>query len=97
MLQLESRPVTLFLCDDGMAGICDALIAGRRGINSIERMAARLLRVVKQPKVQTCVKGRFFEHLQAKLDQLTAHDSNELVPIDLQAMANALEASHHQP
>jgi hypothetical protein len=37
------------------------------------------------------VKGRFFDRMQAKLDQLTAHDSNELVPINLQAMADSLE------
>jgi hypothetical protein len=36
------------------------------------------------------VKGRFFDRLDAKLDQLARFDSNELVSIDLQAMATAL-------
>jgi hypothetical protein len=31
--------------------------------------------------------------MQAKLDQLTTHDSNELVPIDVQGIADALEQS----
>jgi hypothetical protein len=57
-------------------------------------MAVRLLATAKQPQAQACVKGRFFDRMQAKLDQLTAHDSNELVPIDLQAMADALELSN---
>jgi hypothetical protein len=94
MLQLEQRPLTLFLCDSDMAGTCAALIAGRNtGRNSVERMAVRLLATAKQPQAQACVKGRFFDRMQAKLDQLTAHGSNELVPIDLQAMADALELS----
>jgi hypothetical protein len=36
------------------------------------------------------VKGRFFDRLDAKLNQLARFDSNELVSIDLQAMATAL-------
>ena len=95
MLQLEQRPLTLFLCDSDVAETCAALMAGRNtGRNSVERIAVRLLATAKQPQAQACVKGRFFDRMQAKLDQLTAHDSNELVPIDLQAMADALELSN---
>lgn len=95
MLQLEQRPLTLFLCDSDLAETCAALIAGRNmRRNSVERAAVRLLATAKQPQVQACVKGRFFDRMQAKLDQLTAHDSNELVPIDFQAMADALERSN---
>jgi hypothetical protein len=36
------------------------------------------------------VKGRFFDRLDAKLNRLARFDSNELVSIDLQAMATAL-------
>jgi hypothetical protein len=92
ILQLEARPLTLFLCDNEVAEVCAGLIAGggkERG--SVERMAVRLLRVMKQPQARACVKGRFFERMQAKLNQLTAHDSNELVSIDLRAVANTLE------
>jgi hypothetical protein len=32
--------------------------------------------------------------MQAKLNQLTAHDGNELVRIDVQAMADAMEGSN---
>jgi hypothetical protein len=92
MLQLEQRPLTLFLCDSDVAEACTALIAGRNmRHNSVERTAVRLLATAKQPQVHACVKGRFFDRMQAKLDQLTAHDSNELVPINLQAMADSLE------
>jgi hypothetical protein len=97
MLQLEQRPLTLFLCDGDAAETCAALIAGRNtGRNSVERMAVRLLATAKQPQAQACVKGRFFERMQTKLDKLAAHDSNELVMIDLQAMADVLERSNTQ-
>jgi hypothetical protein len=36
------------------------------------------------------VKGRFFDRLDAKLNQLARFDGNEPVSIDLQAMAAAL-------
>ena len=36
------------------------------------------------------MKGRFFDRLDAKLNQVARFDSNELVSIDLQAMATAL-------
>lgn len=92
ILQLETRPLTLFLCDNEVAEVCAGLIAGGgMGRGSVERMAVRLLHVMKQPQAQACVKGRFFERMQAKLNQLTSRDSNELVSIDLQAAANALE------
>ena len=94
-LQLEQRPLTLFLCDRDLAETCAALIAGRKaGHSFVERMAVRLLGTVREPQAQACVKGKFFDRMQAKLNQLTAHDSNELVRIDLQAMADAMEASN---
>ena len=92
MLQMEQRPLTLFLCDCDAAMISAALIAGRdTGRSSVERFAFRLLATVKQPQAKVCVKGRFFDRMQAKLNQLTAHDSNELVAINLQTVADALE------
>ena len=52
-------------------------------------MAARLLTPVSHPKAAACVKGRFFDRLDGKLNQLARFDNNELVSIDLQAMATA--------
>ena len=78
-----------------MAETCAALIGGRNaGHNLVDHMAARLLGAVRAPQAQACVKGKFFDRMQAKLNQLTAHDSNELVRIDLKAMADAVAASN---
>ena len=93
MLQLETRPLTVFACGSDVEAACTTLVAGGdAGHSSVERMAVRLLAAMQQPQAQPCRKGRFFDRMQAKLQQLTATDSNELVPIDPQAMAAALEA-----
>jgi hypothetical protein len=42
------------------------------------------------------VTGRFFDRLDAKLNQLAKFDSNELVSIDLQAMATALSPGQEE-
>jgi hypothetical protein len=92
MLQLETRPLTLFVCESDVVGLCAALIADHDAArSSVERMAVRLLSAVMRPQTQACVKGRFFDRMQVKLDQLSTHDSNELVPIDVQGIADALE------
>jgi hypothetical protein len=90
-LQLQCHPVILYHLDRAALASCTALVADRDSAATIiERMAARLLTAVSNPKPAACVKGRFFDRLDAKLNQLARFDSNELVPIDLQAMATAL-------
>ena len=87
-LQLHCRQVTLYHLDRAALASCTALIADRDSApTTIERMAARLLTAVSHPKAAACVKGRFFDRLDAKLNQLARFDSNELMSIDLQAMA----------
>jgi hypothetical protein len=41
---------------------------------------------------QSPVKGRFFDRAGEKLSQLARFDTNELVPVDLRAMAGALSS-----
>jgi len=90
-LQLQRHPVTLYHLDKAALASCTALVADRdSAATTIERMAARLLTAVSHPKAAACVKGRFFDRLDAKLNQLARFDSNELVSVDLQAIATAL-------
>ena len=94
-LQLQCHPVTLCHLDRAALASCTALVADRdSAATTIERMASRLLTAVSHPKAAVCVKGRFFDRLDAKLNQLARFDSNELVSIDLQAMATALLRGH---
>ena len=90
-LQLNCQPLTLYHLDRAALASCTALVADRdSAATTIERMASRLLTAVSDPKAAACVKGRLFDRLDAKLNQLAGFDSNELVSIDLQAMATAL-------
>ena len=90
-LQLHCHPVTLYHLDKAALTSCTVLVADcDSAATTIERMAARLLTAVSHPKAAACVKGRFFDRLDAKLNQLARFDSNELVSVDLQAMATAL-------
>jgi hypothetical protein len=92
-LQLQSYPLTLYHLDGTASARCTALIADRgSAATAIERMAARLLAAVSRPKMAECAKGRFFDRVSEKLGQLARFDSNELVSVDLQAMAAALSS-----
>jgi hypothetical protein len=92
-LQLQSYPVTLFHLDGAALARCTALIADRgAATTAIERMAARLLAAVSQPNAVECTKGRFFDRANDKLRQLARCATNELVPVDMQAMAAALSS-----
>jgi hypothetical protein len=55
-------------------------------------MTARLLAAVSQPNAAECTKGRFFDRANDRLNQLGTSASNELVPFDVQAMAEALSS-----
>ena len=90
-LRLHCHPVILYHLDRAALASCTVLVADRNcAATTIERMAARLLTAVSHPKIVACVKGRFFDRLTAKLNQLVRFDGNELMSIDLQAMATAL-------
>ena len=88
---LTPRRMTLYHLDRAALASCTALVAERDSAGTtIERMASRLLTAVSHPKAAACVKGRYFDRLDAKLNQLARFDSNELASVDLQAMATAL-------
>jgi hypothetical protein len=90
-LQLQNHPITLYHLDHAALVRCAALITNPDSVvSAIERMAARLLRLLFQVKAVECVKGRFFDRANEKLHQLARLESNELVSVDLRAMAAAL-------
>ena len=90
-LQLQSYPLTLYHIDGAALVRCSALIDDRgAAVTAVERMAARLLAAVSRPNAAECTKGRFFDRATDKLSQLARFDTNELVSLDLQAMASGL-------
>jgi len=90
-LQLQNYPLTLYQLESAALERCAILIANRgAAITVVERMTARLLATVIQANPVKCTKGRFFDRVSDKLSQLAKFDSNELVPFDVRAMAEAL-------
>ena len=91
ILQLQSLPATLFVCDAGVFQQCANLVSGHCVRNSLAAQATnRLLRAICKVRVQGCVKGRFFDRMAGKLHQLAEGDSNELVPINMEAVTAAV-------
>ena len=91
ILQLQSRPMTLFVCDAAVLRQCAELVGSHPASSSpAARSTDRLLRAICAARVQGCVKGRFFDRMTAKLDQLARRDSNELIPINMAAVTTAL-------
>jgi hypothetical protein len=68
---LTPRRMTLYHLDRAALASCTALVAERDSAGTtIERMASRLLTAVSHPQAAACVKGRFFDRLDAKLNQI---------------------------
>ncbi len=92
-LQLQNYPLTLYYLESAALARCAILIANRGvAVTVVERMVARLLAAVFQPNTAKCTKGRFFDRVSDKLSQLGKFGANELVPFDVQAMAEALSS-----
>jgi hypothetical protein len=81
LFQLQRHPVTMYHLDRAALASCTALVADRdSAVTTIERMAARLLTVVSHPKAAACVKGRFFDRLDGKLNQLAGSTATRWCP-----------------
>ena len=92
-LRLQSYSLTLYHLDGAALARSATLIADRgSAATTIEQMAARLLAAASQPKLEKYTKGRFFDRASEKLRRLARFDTNELMPVDLAAMAAALSA-----
>lgn len=90
-LHLQDRPLTFYHLDDVAGERCAALLAApQAAADPIERMLVRLLAAAAQVSSLPCAKGRFFDQMTEKLDQVTQFRGNELVPVGLQAIASAL-------
>jgi hypothetical protein len=93
VLQLQNYPLTLYHLESAALERCAVLIADRgAALSVVERMAARLLAAVSRPNTEKCTKGRFFDRASDKLSQLGKFATNELVPFDVQAVAEALSS-----
>jgi hypothetical protein len=92
-LQLQNYPLTVYHLESAALARCAILIANPgAAVTVVERMVARLLACVFQPNTGKCTKGRFFDRFSDKLNRFGKFGTNELVPFDVQAMAEALSS-----
>jgi hypothetical protein len=90
LLQLENVPTELFVSPPDALLRCQTALGMRTGPadpSSIEPLSV-LLRGLKKVSVLPCVKGRFYDAMEAKLDQLARRHVNELVPVTFDLIIN---------
>ena len=91
LLQLENLRTELFISAKDSFSLAEGLVTqAPTELSPASRALQTLLSGVKQVRVLPCVKGRFFDAMEAKLCQLSSRRSNELVPIAFGAIVNAL-------
>ncbi len=89
-LHLTHVPVTLYITCPQALELCKTLKAiGTIQVqdNPIEQSVKLLLLNLTKVEFMPCVKGPFFERIQAKMDQVKHRKTNELVTVDFQKMA----------
>jgi hypothetical protein len=84
ILQLENVVTELFVIPPAALDVCSRLLrhpettAAEPALEAVRRLLNGLRRVRALP----CEKGRFFDSMESKLDQLERGRTNELVPMD---------------
>ena len=90
-LHLEGRRLSLYHLDPAACESCSALAAKPASARDpLEKGLALLLAEAERVEVLPCAKGRFHDQMAAKLVQVVSPNSNELVRVDIRALATAL-------
>lgn len=90
-LHLHDWPLTVYHLDATAGDRCKVLKAEpSQAADPIEWMTVRLFADVASITFLSCKKGRFFEKMTEKLIQLSEWKSNELITVDLHAVATSL-------
>jgi len=89
LLQLEQVRTELFVIPAESHELSHRLLDSEAGENSesLARSLNRLLRAVSCLTLHPCAKGRFFDSMQSKLDQLDRSGSNEVTGVDFGQLA----------
>jgi hypothetical protein len=90
-LRLHDRALTVYHLDVAAGERCTALTAHpSQAVDAIEQMTVRLLSEIPRVTFLPCKKGQFFEQMTGKLAEIAQWRGNELVTVDLRAVATAL-------
>ena len=89
-LHLWSVPAALYIIPETSLRSCAALTGSEPPADPVDRAVRLLLAHLPLVTVNACVKGRFHDRLMNKLDQVGRGSGNEVVAVDLAAVAAAL-------
>jgi hypothetical protein len=92
LLQLEKVRTEVFVLPPESLELSHRLLESEAGetTGALARGLNRLLEAVACLTLHPCVKGRFFDSMQRKLDQLDRTGSNEITRVDFAQLAGRL-------
>ncbi len=106
LLQLDQVPTQLFVVPPAVRDLCQRLLEPPAPAAPLHQALGKLLQGVRGLTVHPCIKGRFFDAMTRKLEQLRRDASNEVTTVDFtQITANLLgddggedgfDSGHHE-
>jgi hypothetical protein len=90
LLQLDQVPTQLFVIPPTVRDLCQRLLEPPPPAAPLHQALGKLLQGVRGLTVHPCVKGRFFEAMTRKLEQLRGGSSNEVTTVDFAQITASL-------
>jgi hypothetical protein len=82
LLQLEQVRTDLFIMPPPALELCRSLLAGEAPAEPLHQVLRELLTGIGQLTLHPCTKGRFFDSMNNKLNQLQRGHTNEITTVD---------------
>ena len=90
LLQLDQVPTQLFIIPSAVRDLCQRLLEPPAPAEPLHQALGKLLQGVRGLTVHPCVKGRFFDAMTRKLEQLRRNSSNEVTTVDFAQITASL-------
>jgi hypothetical protein len=90
LLQLDQVPTQLFVIPPTIRDLCQRLLGPPPPVAPLHQALGKLLQGVRGLTVHPCVKGRLFEAMTRKLEQLRGGSSNEVTTVDFAQITASL-------
>ena len=90
LLQLDQVPTQLFVIPPTVRELCQRLLEPPAPVAPLHQALGKLLQGVRGLTVHPCVKGRFFDAMTRKLEQLRGGSSNEVTTVDFAQITASL-------
>ena len=88
LLQLDQVETAVFVVPSDSLKLCRDLQAASDMTSPLHETLRRMIQAIGRLSWQPCVKGRFFDAMTHKLDQLCRGHSNEVTTLDFESLAD---------